>query len=99
MQAHVRSEPGDVALESCKMGRRDLGLAIWLLLLLREWKGPADIYVRSGNSVQARELGDALGISERQGRRELQRLRLAGYVELQNTGRGFKIRLLDGGPV
>lgn len=73
--------------------RQRLGRSVWLLLLLCQWQGPSDGYVRSGNSIRAQELAEGLGIGERQARRELQRLRRAGYVELQNTGRGFKIRL------
>lgn len=74
--------------------RKQLGGSIWLLLLLLRWKDPSDIYVRSGNSIRAQEIASALGMGERQARRDLQRLRRAGYVELQNTGRGFRIRLL-----
>ena len=70
--------------------RRRLGGSIWLLLLLLRWKRPRDIYIRSGDSIRGKELAAALGIGERQARRELQRLREAGYVELENTGRGYK---------
>jgi len=73
--------------------RRRLGSSVWLLILLGAWKGPSDIYVRAGASIRAAELAEALGIGERQARRDLQRLRRAGYVELQNTGRGFRIHL------
>ena len=59
------------------------------------WTSPADRFVRSGTSLRARELGAALGIGERQARRHLQRLRRAGLVELQNTGRGYRIRLTE----
>ena len=73
--------------------RRKLGRSVWLLLLLQSWKSPSDIFVRSGTSIRAQELAEALGIGERQARRDLQRLRQAGCVELQNTGRGFRIRI------
>jgi len=73
--------------------RRQLGSGIWLLLLLNQWQTPPDLYVRSGTAVRAEELAAALGVGERQVRRDLQRLRKAGYLELQNTGRGFRIRL------
>lgn len=79
----------------CATERGHLGQGIWMLLLLREWRQSSDIYVRSGESIRATELGRALGIGERQARRELQRLSRAGYLELQNTGRGFRIRVLD----
>jgi hypothetical protein len=74
--------------------RRRLGLSIWLLLQLEIWTPSSDSLVRSGASIRAQELASAMGVGERQARRELQRLRGAGYVELQNTGRGFKIRLV-----
>ena len=74
--------------------RRRLGHSIWLLLLLREWSHPSDRYVRSGDSIRATEMARALGVGDRQARRELQRLRDAGYVQLENTGRGFRIQLL-----
>ncbi len=73
--------------------RKALGQSIWMLLLLRGWRGPSDSFVRSGGSILARELGKHLGIGERQARRDLQRLRTAGFVEVQNTGRGHRIRL------
>ena len=73
--------------------RKQLGRSVWLLLLLQSWRSPSDIFVRSGSSIRAQELAEALGIGERQARRDLQRLRKAGCVELQNTGRGFKIRI------
>lgn len=76
--------------------RRQLGRAIWLLIILREWLGPGESLIRGGSSVRSGELAEALGIGERQARRDLQRLRESGYVELQNTGRGFKIRLTGG---
>jgi len=75
--------------------RRLLGSAVWVLLLLRRWADSPDSLVRSGASIRAQELAAGLGVGERQVRRDLQRVRRAGYVELQNTGRGFKIRLLD----
>lgn len=76
--------------------RRRLGHSIWLLLLLREWARTPDNFVRSGESVRAAELAEALGVGDRQARRDLKRLRRAGYIELQNTGRGFRIRLVQG---
>ena len=86
----AESGPGPIAEE-----RRRIGSAIWMLKLLGQWKARADIFVRAGVSVRAHELAEALGVGERQARRDLQRLRRAGYVELQNTGRGFRIRLID----
>ena len=77
--------------------RRRLGLSIWVWLLLHCWKPSSGVFVRSGSSIRAGELAAALGIGERQARRDLQRLRRAGYVELQNTGRGFRVRLLSRG--
>ncbi len=74
--------------------RRALGRSIWLLLLLSEWTPVGDADVRGGTSIRAGELAEALGIGERQVRRELQKLRKARYVRLRNTGRGFRIRLL-----
>lgn len=80
--------------------RRRLGQSIWMLLLLREWRRSPDMYVLSGDSIRAEQLAHALGVGERQARRELQRLRRTGYIELQNTGRGFRIRLVrSGSPV
>lgn len=73
--------------------RRTLGLSVWLLLLLQQWRDSSELFVRSGKSVRASELAEAMGVGERQARRELQRLRRAGYVDLQNTGRGYVIRL------
>jgi len=75
--------------------RKSLGRSIWLLLLLLRWTTAPHRDVRSGESIRAQEIAAALGVGERQARRELQRLRRAGYVELQNTGRGFRIRLLQ----
>jgi len=75
--------------------RRKLGRSIWMWLLLERWSGPPDMRVRSGESIRAGELAQALGVGDRQARRDLQRLRRAGYVELQNTGRGFRIRLTN----
>ncbi len=72
--------------------RLQVGQGIWLYLLLMEWTTP-DGLVRSGASVRAEEFAEVLGVGERQARRQLQQLRRAGYVELQNTGRGFQIRL------
>ena len=77
--------------------RQELGRSIWLLVLLCRWQDPSDHYVRAGSVIRAQELADELGVGERQARRDLQRLRRAGYVELQNTGRGFKIQLLNRG--
>lgn len=74
--------------------RAKLGLSIWLLILLYGWTSPPDTMVKSGHTVSARDVGDALGMGERQARRELQCLRRAGWVELRNNGRGFQIRLL-----
>lgn len=73
--------------------RRQIGRSVWLLLLLGTWVTGGDTFVRSGESIQASTIASALGIGERQARRDLQRLRRAGYVDLQNTGRGFRIRL------
>ena len=73
--------------------RRRLGQSIWLLLLLETWTRPGEAYACSGEPLQASRMAAALGIGERQARRDLQRLRKAGHVELQNTGRGFKIRI------
>ena len=71
--------------------RRRLGRSIWLFLLLTEWAENG--VVRSGDSVRVSELAQALEIGPRQARRELHRLRQAGYLSLQNTGRGFRIQL------
>ncbi len=73
--------------------RQRLGRAVWVLLLLARWQDTGDTYVRGGASIRCGELAAELGVGERQVRRDLRRLRLAGYVELQRTGRGFKIRL------
>ena len=86
-----------MALTANSQMRKALGQSVWLLLLLRDWSGPSDLFVRSGVSIRATEVGQALGVGERQARRDLQRLRAAGFVELENTGRGFRIRLLEGG--
>lgn len=90
---HVTHPP----LGSWPQTRRALGAGIWLLLLLRSWQAGPDPFVRGGASISAREIGTALGLSPRQARRDLNRLRRAGYLELQNTGRGFRIRLMDSG--
>ena len=82
-------------LQSVTEEKKNLGCAIWLLILLHHWKEPTDLFVRSGDSVRAKELSEALAVGERQALRDLGRLRKAGYVELQNTGRGFRIRLVD----
>ena len=74
--------------------RRRLGRSVWLYLILTARHNPTDRYVRSGDSIRAQELANALDVSERQARRDLQRLRKAGYLELQNTGRGFRIRIV-----
>ena len=84
-------------IRPCVEERRRLGQAIWVLLLLLDWTDPADIVVRSGASIRAEEIAQALGLGERQARRELQRLRRAGWIELQNTGRGFKVRVVERG--
>ena len=73
--------------------RRRLGRSVWLFLLLQQWT--QDGQVRSGESVRVSEIASSLGVGPRQTRRELHRLRKAGYVTLQNTGRGFKIRILN----
>lgn len=75
--------------------RVQLGRSIWLLLLFRQWNSPSELYVRAGDPIRATEIALALGVGERQARRDLQRLRRAGYVELQNTGRGYKVRLVN----
>lgn len=90
MAAHSAIRSGDPMVQE----RRRLGCSIWLLMLLKEWRDPSDVYVSAGASITAAALGRALGVGERQARRDLQRLRGAGLVELQNTGRGFRIRLL-----
>ena len=74
--------------------RRGLGRAVYLLLLLLSLSDSQG-QVRSGESINAEELAGNLGIGIRQARRDLQRLRHLGFVELENTGRGFKIRLLQ----
>ena len=90
----VTAEPTDSAgVVPIADQRRNLGQSIWLFLLLTQWKSETDPYVRSGASIRAEELAAATGVGERQARRDLQRLRKAGHVELQNTGRGFKIRI------
>jgi DNA-binding transcriptional ArsR family regulator len=97
MQTQSGASPAPLA-ETGQFSPKDrsrLGLSVWLLILLRTWNQPPDIYVRSGQSISACELAAAMDIGERQARRELQRLRRAGYVELQNTGRGYRIRVLD----
>jgi len=73
--------------------RKNLGRSVWLFLLLSEWTTPGERLVRGGASIRSSELGEALGIGERQARRELQRLQKAGYVGLESTGRGFRVRL------
>ena len=95
MECHQRTETMRVELN--QQTRKALGQSLWVLLLLRRWVGPSDLYVRSGDSIRARELGEQLGIGERQARRDLQRLREAGFVELENTGRGYRIRVRDEG--
>lgn len=82
-----------IEARSWRLKRKQLGRSVWLLLLLQSWRNPSDTFVRSGTSIRAQELAEALGIGERQARRDLQRLRKAGCVEMQNTGRGFKIRI------
>ena len=70
-------------------------IGLWLLLLLRDWTPHLTSDVRSGDSIRAIELATALGVGERQVRRDLRRLRHAGLIETENTGRGFKIRVLN----
>jgi DNA-binding transcriptional regulator PaaX len=92
----VKPEPFQTfPIRPCPEERRRVGSAIWLLLLLMEWTPTSDNSVRSGASIRADEIASALGIRERQARRQLQMLRRAGWVELRNTGRGFNIRLTD----
>ncbi len=76
--------------------RRRLGRAVYLLVLLCDWSD-TEGSVRAGDSISAVELAGRLGIGVRQARRDLQRLRHLGLVELGNTGRGFTIRLTDRG--
>ena len=95
MEAQTGPSPGRAirpelsAIDRRLRGR--LGRAVYLLLLLAEGAG-ADGLVQGGASVRAEELAKALGVGTRQARRDLQRLRHLGLVDLVNTGRGFTIR-------
>jgi len=73
--------------------RRRLGRAVYLLMLLTG-SSDADGVVQSGRSVNAEELAADLGVGIRQARRDLQRLRHLGFLQIENTGRGFKIRVV-----
>ena len=66
-----------------------------MLLVLRE-RLPAGI--TSPEPIRACDLADTLGVGERQARRELQRLSRAGFLKLENTGRGFRVQLLPSDP-
>ena len=96
--SHVIPSHLPLTLPASATDREKLGLSIWLLILLHSWTSPPDTMVKSGHTVSAHDIGEALGIGERQARRELQCLRRAGWVELRNNGRGFQIRLLRGLP-
>ena len=90
------AEDMNIAQSSWAEERRRLGGSIWLLLLLKSWNRPQENRPCCGDSIRTKELAKALGIGERQARRQLQRLRRAGYLDLRNTGRGFSIRLKAG---
>ena len=92
-QAKTYQPPAGPSLRATAEERRRLGRSVWLFLLLQQWTQGGQ--VRSGESIRVSEIAAVLGVGPRQTRRELHRLRKAGYVTLQNTGRGFKIRVLE----
>ena len=92
-EPRVPTSPGigrEVALAA---SRQRIGGAIWLLIVLRRNVSQDGVTVMGGAPLRACDLGRLLGVSPRQARRDLARLRSAGAVKLQNTGRGYRICL------